>query len=189
MRRISSWFPLGLLIALAVMAFWLDYTVQPPATTLDGRLRHDPDYIVENFSAVRMGDDGKPLYTVSASRMLHFPDDDSSHLQQANFVHFDQATAPLRISSKIALITKDGENAYFRDDVIVVRDAYADYSLLTIKTDYLHVLPDENVAKTDQPVTIIDANSTIDAVGLELDNEARTLKLLARVKGRYEPAR
>lgn len=185
-RRLSSWFPLALLVALAASAFWLEYTVQPPAQAGNGKSRHDPDYIIDNFSAVRLGEDGRPLYTLAADKMLHYPDDDTSHLQAPRFVHYDPAAAPLHITSETALVTREGENAYFSDDVRVVREPYADNSTLTITTDYLHVVPDKNFAKTDKPVTITDANTTIKAVGLELDNKARTVKLLSRVNGRYE---
>lgn len=185
-RRLTSWFPLALLVGLAAAAVWLEYTVQPPVSAENGKLRHDPDYIIDNFSAVRMGEDGRPQYTLAADRMLHYPDDGSSHLQRPRFVHYDPATAPLRITSQTALVTSEGENAYFSDDVRVVRDPFAASSKLTITTDYLHVVPDKNFAQTDKPVTITDANTTIKAVGLELDNEARTVKLLSRVNGRYE---
>ncbi|MBA2350823.1 MAG: LPS export ABC transporter periplasmic protein LptC [Burkholderiales bacterium] len=185
-RRLASWFPLALLGALAAVAFWLEYTVQPPITGGNGKLRHDPDYIIENFSALRMGEDGHPLYKLAAEKLIHYPDDDTSHLQEPDFVHYDPETAPLRITSDTALVTGDGENAYFSDDVRVVREPYARNSELTITTDYLHVIPEKHLAKTDKPVTMVEANTTIKAVGLEFDNEARTVKLLSRVNGRYE---
>lgn len=188
-RRLSSWFPLALLIALAAVAFWLEYAVQPPIVGGNGTLRHEPDYTIENFSALRMNDDGHPLYTLAADKLIHYPDDDTSHLQEPNFVHYDPETAPLSITSETALVTRDGENAYFSDDVRVVREPFAGSSQLVITTDYLHVIPDRNFAKTDKPVTIVDANTTINAVGLEFDNEARTVKLLSRVNGRYEQPR
>jgi lipopolysaccharide export system protein LptC len=55
-----------------------------------------------------------------------------------------------------------------------------------VQTSYLHIIPDDNIAKTDQPVTITDANIVVDAIGLELNNETRILKLHSRVRGTYE---
>ena len=56
-----------------------------------------------------------------------------------------------------------------------------------MRTTYLHVIPDDNIAKTDRPVTITDAATVVNAVGLELNSETRVLKLLSRVRGTYDP--
>ena len=57
-----------------------------------------------------------------------------------------------------------------------------------VTTQYLHLLPDDNIAKTDQAVTIADAAMTINAIGMELNNETRILKLNAGVRGVYNNA-
>jgi len=80
----------------------------------------------------------------------------------------------------------EGENVYFKNNVRVVRAPYDDKSELVVQTSYLHIIPDDNIAKTDQPVTITDANIVVDAIGLELNNETRILKLHSRVRGTYE---
>ena len=63
----------------------------------------------------------------------------------------------------------------------------------TVKlAEHTYVIPDDNVAKTDKPVQITDANTLITSVGLEFNNETRILKLLSNVRGRYKkpkPAR
>ena len=41
---------------------------------------HDPDYYIENFTAVGMDIDGNRQYVLEAERMVHFPDDDTSLL-------------------------------------------------------------------------------------------------------------
>ena len=54
---------------------------------------------------------------------------------------------------------------------------------LTLTTDYLHVIPKLERAETDRPVTIRESRGIIEAVGLELDNKTKTLKLKSRVTG------
>ena len=80
--RLGLLFPAVLLVMLAMLSFWLDRTVQPPPPKNDGSSRHDPDYTVENFTATRMGKDGLPRHTLTATRMVHYPDDDSTHLDR-----------------------------------------------------------------------------------------------------------
>jgi len=56
-----------------------------------------------------------------------------------------------------------------------------------VRTAFLHVIPDENIARTDRTVTITDAATTVTAVGLELNSDTRVIKLLSNVRGTYDP--
>ncbi len=192
MQRLTAWFPVVLLVAVAAVTVWLDRQVQPPEWTRDGKMRHDPDYVVDNFSATRSGPDGIVRYTLSARRMVHYPDDDTTHLDAPKLVNFGKSNETITVTSKTALLSSNGENAYLTDDVRLVRSAYADKSELTMQTSWLHIIPDDDIAKTDKPVKIYDANTLITSVGLEFNNKTRILKLLSNVRGKYEkpkPAR
>jgi lipopolysaccharide export system protein LptC len=95
--------------------------------------------------------------------------------------------APVTVTSREALMSGNGENVYFENDVRVVRAALGNQSELVLETNYLHVIPDANIAKTDRPVTIRDGSGVVTASGLELNSETRVLKLQGRVRGTYEP--
>lgn len=184
-ERLTAWFPLLLLAALAALTFWLDRFVQPPASTRGAAVRHDPDYVVEGLAAARMAPNGRVKHTLSAEKMVHYPDDDSTHLQSPRFVSYAAAQSPVTITASEALVSKEGENIYFHNNVRVTRAPYANKSELVVRTSFLHVIPDDNIARTDRAVTISDANTIVNAVGLELNSETRILKLLSRVKGTY----
>lgn len=184
-ERLTAWFPLLLLAVLAGLTFWLDRFVQPPASTRGAAARHDPDYLVDGLSAVRMGPDGQIKHTLSADKMVHYPDDDSTHLQFPRFVNRAAAQAPVTITAKEALLSSEGENIYFQNDVRVTRAPYANKSTLEMRTSYLHVIPDDSIARTDRAVTITDANTIVNAVGLEWNSETRVLRLFSSVKGTY----
>ena len=183
--RAGSYFPLALLASLAGFSFWLDQVVQPPATSGTIRSRHDPDYIVEGLSAVRMDEQGRVKHTLRAKKMTHFPEDDVTELVQPRFVTYAEGRAPVTVTSRDAHMSGNGENVYFENDVRVVRAAVGDQSELTLETPYLHVIPDANLAKTDRPVTIRNAAGVVNASGLELNSETRLLKLDGRVKAVY----
>jgi lipopolysaccharide export system protein LptC len=185
-NRLTLWFPVGLMLLLAMLSFWLDRTVQPPQPKYDGSSRHDPDYIVENFTTTRMGMNGLPHHRLTAAKMVHYPDDDSTHLDGPHITRFESGVAPMHIQSAKGLLSKEGEHAYFTDHVVVTRDAFDDKSTMTLTTSYLHVIPDKDLALTDKPVNIRDARTNIDAVGLELNNKTHVMKLFSHVKGRYE---
>lgn len=186
MQRLTAWFPVVLLAVMAAVTLWLDRQVQPPERTPDGKTRHDPDYVVDNFSATRIGPDGIPRYTLSARRMAHYPDDDTTHLEAPKLVSFSGSSITATATSKTAMLSSNGENAYLIDDVLLVRSAYAGNSERTMRTTWLHIIPDDDTAKTDRPVQISDADTLITSVGLEFNNKTRILKLLSNVRGKYE---
>lgn len=185
MERFTAAFPLLLIAILAALSFWLERAVQGPPPPRDGSTRHDPDYIVQDFVVVQMGLDGIPIHQLQAKRMLHYPDDDTTHLEHPLLQRFDAGTLSLRISANRARVSSEGKTVDFLDDVKAVRLATADRSELTLTTDHLHVVPDDDFARTDRPVRIVDANTQVTAVGLELDNKAKTLKLMSNVRGTY----
>lgn len=188
-ERLTAWVPLFLVGMLAALTFWLDRAVQPPARDRSATARHDPDYIVDQLSAVRMNPAGKASYTLSAARMVHYPDDDTTVLATPTLMSYGSEKAPVTITAKQALVSADGEHVYFQDDVRVTRAPYAGNSELVMRTSFLHVMPDHNLAKTDRPVTITDAATIVNAVGLEFNSETRVVKLLSNVRGTYDPSK
>jgi lipopolysaccharide export system protein LptC len=187
-ERIGGFFPLLLLALLAALSFWLERILQPTATPGSSALRHDPDYIVDGLSAVRMDEQGRVKHTLRARKMTHFPDDDVTVLVDPHLVTYSQGRSPVSITSRDAHMSGNGENVYFENEVRVVRSAVGNQSELTLETAYLHVIPDDHIAKTDRAVTIRNAMGVVNASGLELNSETRLLKLNGRVKGVYRQA-
>lgn len=185
MERFFAAFPLILVALLAAMSYWLERAVQGPSPPRDGSTRHDPDYIVQDFVVRQLGPDGIAVHKLEARRMLHFPDDDSTHLEKPTLERYTVGKLSMRISADRALVSSEGKTVDFHDDVKAVRMPTRERSELTLTTDYLHVIPDDDFARTDRPVRIVDANTQVTAVGLELDNKAKTLKLMSNVRGSY----
>ena len=186
-ERLSSLFPLVLLVLLAALTYWLDRAVQMPVASPEKQLLHDPDFMVEKLLATRMDVNGRVRDTLHAAKMVHFPDDDSTELTLPRFMSYARG-APLTITSKQGLVSSNAGNLYFHDAVRVTRAPQAGKSALLVTTEYLHVVPDDNIAKTDRRVTISDDAMTIEGVGMELNNDTRILKLNAGVRGAYYDA-
>ena len=187
--RLLIWVPVLMLLMLAALTWWLDSKVQPLTLKRDGSSRHDPDYIVENFTATRMSENGMPRYILTAKKMVHYPDDDTTHLESPVFRHIEGGKPEINITANHALLTSGSEDAYFTGDVRVVREARDNYPELKAFTSFLHVIPDQDLAKTDKPVTLTYPHSIVTAVGLELNSDTRVLKLLSNVKGHYDNPR
>lgn len=186
MQRLAAWFPVMLLAAVAAVTVWLDRQVQPPEPVADAKARHDPDYIVDNFTVTRIGPDGVVRYKLVARKMQHYPDDDTTDLDAPKLVNYRGANVTVTATAKTATLSSNGDDAYLKEDVRLVRAAYANRSELTVRTTWLHVIPDTGIAKTDRPVRIEDATTVITSNGLEFNNDTHILKFLSNVRGRYE---
>jgi lipopolysaccharide export system protein LptC len=85
------------------------------------------------------------------------------------------------------VVSGKGDHVYFQDDVRVTRAALEGERELVMRTTFLHVVPDQHIAMTDRLVTLSDDANTVTAVGLEMNNETRIIKLLSKVRGTYDP--
>ena len=198
--RLTAWSPVLLLGGLAALTYWLDAQVQPPQPRRDGNSRHDPDLYVERFRAMSFAPDGQVSQSLSAQRAEHFPDDDSIELTAPAIVLTEPGRPRFAVTADKAVVAGTREAIAFSGNVRAVRDPAAPAAKgaaatppggtggsVTVATEYLRVLPKQGRADTPRPVTITDARGIINAVGMELDNDAKTLKLKSGVRGTIQP--
>lgn len=185
-ERLTAAVPLILVALLAALTFWLDRVAQLPERGPAGR-RDDPDYIVEKLTAVSMNAAGSPRYSLSAAKMVHYPEGETTLLTAPKFVNHEAAKAPVTITANEAVVSANGQHVYFQDNVRVTRAAHDKHSELVVTTSFLHLIPDRNIARTDRAVKLTDAAMTMTAEGFELDSETRVMRLLSKVQGTYDP--
>ena len=186
MVRPTSWLPLAVLALLVGLTLWLNQLVQPPVARADGSRRHDPDLIVENFNARKLGTDGRVLYTLAASRMVHYPDDNSSHLERVKLEAFEPQQPRMTVTADQGRLEQGSDRVWIEGNVVVVREADERNEPARLTTQRLLVLPDEGIAKTDSEVVLESPSGRAHAAGFELDNQKRILKL-ERVRATYKP--
>lgn len=183
--RTSTLFPLLLILALAAASLWLERAVQAPERDRSGKSRHDPDFIAENFGIIKMDAAGKPEYTLSAERMLHYPDDESTNIVAPRLIQRHVNAPPITIRAERGLVSRNGDEASFSGNVVVVREAGKGQSELRVQTEYLQVLPDRNLARTDKAVIITEGRSRLAGIGMELNSKTRQFDLRSQVRGTF----
>ena len=188
MRRwhLSDLFPLLLMLALVAASLWLEHAVQVPAYDKSGKTRHDPDFIADGFGVTKLSIAGKPEYTLSAKRMLHFPDDESTTVEAPRLVQLRDKASPVIIRADRGLISKDGEEARFFGNVVVVREAGPEQDELHLQTEFLQIIPDRDSVSTDQPVIVTEGRSRFSGVGMEFNNKTRQFELRSQVRGTFD---
>lgn len=180
--RLQISFPLALFILLMFLTFWLDRITRPPEQTKSDDWYSNPDYIVEELSGIRMDHDRMVKRQFTANKLFHYLTEDVTQMEQISFISADPKKPLLRLQADRAEIKNQGKNIYLTGDVIAMRGADDERGKTTLTTSFLHLIPEQNLVKTNQPVTISKLNATINAVGLELNNQTGMIQLMSRVK-------
>lgn len=186
--RLAAGLSIALLAGLAGLSYYL--------AELSGRMErtvgahapaHEPDYFVEGLALTRLNPSGQPVFRMSADRMVHFPDDDSSEFQNPLLVSLDPARPLVTLRAERGRATSGGEQTHLYDAVRLTRAAAGGRPPLQVDTDYVLLLPQQDIARTDHPVRITQGDSSLTGVGMEFDNAARVLKVQSRVQGVWAP--
>ena len=186
-NRTAIVFPLVLAGFMALLTFCIYQTVEEQGRKIDGSHRHDPDYIMQNFVTTQTDENGRLKYMLTAAKMTHFPDDDSTALDQPKFTQYAADKPYTNIKGLTANVSSNGEEIEVLNDVVVVRQASADKGEMQVLTDKLIIFPNQDLAKTDRPVIINQAPKTvIHATGMVYDKNKQTLQLFKRVNAHYE---
>lgn len=179
-QYISS--PLIFLIILALLTFWLDRVTRPLEQTMDDNLYRNPDYIVEDLSGIRMDHEREIQRKFTAKKLFHYLDEEVTQLEQIGFMNSQPGSPLMRLNADRAEVKNKGKDIFLMGHVTAIRGTDDEKDKITLMTNYLHLIPDEGLVKTDRAVTISRFNTTIDATGLEFNNNAGLIQLLSRVR-------
>lgn len=169
-----------MLVLLALLTFWVTNAVVPTMTNQGNDVHQKPDYIIENLSGIRANHESTVQRNFSAEKLLHYLDGDVTYMDNPVFINIESQKPVMRVKADKARMSGEGENVYLSGNVKVLRGEDSDK--ITMMTSYLHLMPDENIVKTDKTVVFSRRNTTINAIGLELDNHTGIVQLLSRVR-------
>ena len=181
-------FPLVLMLALALVTFWLERTVREEPAHPSLR-RHDPDYLVEQFVVTKYNSAGVLESTISAAKMIHYPDDDSTELVAPRVVQAKANEPRMTLSADRGAISQNGEELFLFGNALLVREAGGGRSEARMQSSFLHVISARSLVRTDREVEVFEAGRTLSGRGMEYHNEISQLFLRDRVRGRFEPAK
>jgi lipopolysaccharide export system protein LptC len=184
-NRLRAWLPLLPVIALLLGSYWLNLQVKPyePST---GAQRHDVDFVVYGLRSTTLNNDGQPRFTLLTEKMWHYPDDDTTHMQSPSLTSYFKDQPPTTVDALSGTLSSKGEEIQLNEDVRIFRPGTSPSQAQHFNTEFLRVLPDSGWAETSFPVLMFDRYNTINAVGMELDNGARTVRFLKQVRAVHE---
>lgn len=190
--RSANRFRLAVILALGAMlalgSFWILEVMRRGVTDGVPNLpRSEPDYYVEKFNFVRMSQTGQAQYNISGKKLTHNPTDDSYAIQLPIVNSLSSDRPPMTARAEQAVVDHDYTKVHMHKNVQIDRPATAATEHFHLKSEYLLILPDDDVMQTDAPVEITLGTSRLTGTGMFANNATRELRLSNNVHARYQP--
>lgn len=191
-RASANRFQLGMILAvillLALGSFWLlDVMRRSMDDNTPLTQRTEPDYYVEQFNFVRLAQTGQTRYHISGERLVHYPQDDSYEISRPVMKNLSEKRPITTIVAERAKSNTDMSQVQLFSNVKMDRPASASSQYLQLTSDYLMVLPDEDVVKTNRPVKIISGTNVLTGTGMFANQATGIFKLESQVHGTLPP--
>ena len=185
--RAGTIFPVALVALLAALTFWLERLVEGTEGLSPSRDPGTPDFVIDDLKATKMDPEGRAEYSLTAAKMVHFPDSDVTEVDEPRLIQWRTDAPPVRVSSERGTISGNGKELYLRGDVVILRESAPGRGEMRVATSYLQVIPDAEVARTPEHVVITQDGSRLEGVGMEFNNKTRELELRSLVSGTFKP--
>ncbi len=183
---VTAVFPIGLMVILAALSYWLNIVATADPVDIGGRFRHDPDTIVKHFDAISYDEAGNRKAGLRGAEIRHFPDDESSIIQKPFLQRFTINAGTSTVNANQAVVNSDGSEVDLTGDVKAVRPAQGGKPALTLTAPHMHVLVDEERARTPGFARVQQGSSWISGTGFEADNVTQTFSFHSHVSGSYK---
>lgn len=171
---------------VALLTWWMQqlYESQETARTV---AENSPDFFSAGYYKKEMDIEGAPKSELNADKMQHYKNDGSTHLEKPVMVLYNRNVAPWVIQAESGIMAADGDHLQLNGHAVINRDASANNSALKVTTSDLRVTLSTHYAETAAWAEIISPPNQTSGTGMEVTFVSPiNLKLLSKVKGRYE---
>jgi lipopolysaccharide export system protein LptC len=178
--------PIKVLLLIIIFAVvWLFTNKQEQSVDTDNvsTIDRSIDYAMTNFKMTVMDESGRPARVIEGAELSHYPDDDSTHINDAVAYFLAPDKDTWLVKSNHAFTQGKGENIDLNGNVVITRQSNNEIELLS---EQLTLDTVNNTAYTDQPVTIRSPYGDTESVGLHAVLQDETINLHSRVRGQYD---
>ena len=145
------------------------------------------DYVLENFELTSLDEAGLESFSVKAPRLERDPRGKSLTLQLPQFSFPDKDGGRWQARSDTAWVADKGVEVRLNDKVEMIGPPTPLGERTRFNTEHLQIFPKQDLALSQDRVTISRADSILRGTGLRADMRSKHIQLLADVKGRYAP--
>ncbi len=185
--RVTSLVSLVSLIALAALAggtYWLLQATRPSAAREDaGAKTHVPDYFADNFSVSELDQSGATQYRLTATKMVHYEDDENSDLTLPAIRAFQPGRPIVTATGKRGTVNGDASIVDLYDNARIVRAAGAGDPEMQADSFHFRVFVNDDVIESKNPVKLRRGLSVATADAMNYNNVTRVMQLFGNVRG------
>jgi lipopolysaccharide export system protein LptC len=191
--RLSIYLPAVLMALLAMAAYWLLQATPPPLVAPEVKPEmHLPDSTMRRFSARTYGADKQLRSEVFGQEARHYPDDNSTEIDQARLLSHSPERGLITATAERAWANAAHTEYQLRGHAIVVREATTLSSgkavqRLEFHGEHLNVFSDDKRVVSDLPVRLVRGSDTVTADRLDYNDRERVALLTGRVRAVLVP--
>jgi lipopolysaccharide export system protein LptC len=176
-ESLMGYLPLLLMIALA-LSTWLIAKNSPALLlpTVQGPVRHEPDYTVDHFTLQRFDATGTLKVEIEGDRMTHYADDDTMAVDKIRVVSIDQDGRKMTATANEGRAKGDSSEVWLDGQAQVVSEM-AGQLPVQLNGEHLRAQPKLKLVESDYPVIVQQGGSEFHAEALEYDQNTRVMTL------------
>ncbi|SCK17831.1 LPS export ABC transporter periplasmic protein LptC [Vogesella sp. LIG4] len=185
--RAGKLFPLALLVGMGLLTSWLDVLTQWQQPAQRELNPNQPEYTIEQLTAKRFDEQGRPWQQLVATRMWKLPKVESVYFTAPDLKQYQQGAPDLHITADSGRYNRPQDIADFSGNVHLLRTGQAGKPDMTLQTQALRLDNRNQLASSHTEVLMNYGNSRVRSVGLIYNHQAGQLKLLSQVRMHYAP--
>lgn len=185
-RDSGRWWPVGLMVAVASLSFWLERAVHVDPIRPVAE-QHSADFWAREFTVRRFDPDGRLQHVLTAELMTHYPDRDIVEMTHPQLIF--QQNPQTTITAETARVGPDGKQIDLAGNVRVQRASVKNASAapLQISTEQMTVFPEKAISSGSHAVRIVQGTSVITGSGFSTDQTTGVTNLSGRVNAIIQP--
>jgi LPS export ABC transporter protein LptC len=158
-----------------------------PAAPKEAKKSEVPGYSARHAEIVETGKDGRPMYIVKAETVRQIPDAQSIMLETVRLEMRDESGQRWTARSDYGQIFQQSEDVQLTGDVLVSGTFKGSKDPAEISTERLSFNTQNNIVKTNSPVTLAWQGKNIHSTGMIANLKDQSLRLESSVHGLFTP--
>lgn len=177
-----------LLIMILTVSSWLAISITKNMLDENRRTQGSSDFFMRDVVYTQVDDNGVVQEQLHSTKMVHYPITSTYVFDSPRLVMTDKDNKQWYISANNASSKGNSKEIYLWDDVNIKQqqDKSSLQGSMSIITSAATLYPKQQMAETDKPLTIVQGGNVVNAIGAKVDLRNSKVKLLSRVKGKYE---
>ncbi len=187
MNRVARLFPIGLMLGMGLLAFWLNVLTEWRAPAQRLLNPNEPEYTIDELKATRFDEQGRLLQRLDTGTMWKLPGQEPVYLQRMDVKQYRDGELDYQLKAERGIYNRRNGEGQFNGNVRLERQARAEQRAVTLQTPSMQLNTQTGILRNQAPLAIDDGLSRIRATGFYYNHPAGQLKLLSDVRITYAP--